>query len=431
MSKTQSPDSLLVDSEAELREMIGETFESHRKSRQADGSQRAHIDGDNMRRRFGMRRLSDVLAEKHEDRHPMATQPRAFIDALVHLDEFDQRLLQADVDLTEYSDRYPEPRREVLEWVAEHCELGRLNKGGTDTFLHGLPGSTKTTCMQYLAARVQEVNYEDAVWAAMPGRSQWVTLAPWATVFRPSDLDMRVRCVPVNPKIDPFEVEMDEIVRDVVEYDDPEDLMERMRKRPKGEFYVTYPDPKFRLCRYLTGFSYTPVWEADDLEEATDLEHWWFAWAEARVRGEQTYWTSLFLDEADELLDEDAAKDQHDYYQKVKNFRNSFRDFRKTKCSLYLAAHNRGEVNLKVRKKLRWTLTMNQEEMPGDAPVDGNYTEYMDPGEGMIWKRPKSASFSWPNMGSYISVPAKFIVEYPEYETERRAVARGGGEDSA
>lgn len=438
MSKSQQHSTtttdILIEDEAQLRDAILETFAPHEKSRQAvaDGSHTRHIDGENARQAFSMRGLADVLQEKLERNHPMATEPRAFIDAFIHLDDWDKRLIEAEnVSLEDYPERYPEPRRKILRWLGEHTDLARLNKGGTDAFIHGLPGSTKTTCLQYIAVRALE-NYEDVVWAATPGRSEWVTLAPWTTVAWPSDIEKRLRVNPVNPEVEPFHMPMADLVRDVVEYDDPEDLMETLRDRPKGEFYVVYPDPKFRLCQYFTRHSYTNIWEADELEEETPLVHWWFAFAKARVEGVHNDWMTYIHDEVDELLDEDASKDQHDTYQKVKMFKDSFRDFRKTKLSMYLAAHRRDEVNRKVRKKLRWTLTMNQEALPEDAPADGDVTKYMDLGEGMIWKSPKYASFSWPAMGSYFPSPAKFVVEYPGHDEAQRTLARpdSGGDGS-
>lgn len=442
MSKTQShthsegeqTTEILLEDEEQLREAILDTFASHESSRQAvaNPSPDRHIDGENARKAFGMRSLADVLDEQLERNHPMATEPRAFIDAFIHLDDWDKRLIESDdISLEDEAERYPKPRRKILQWLGEHTDLARLNKGGTDAFIHGLPGSTKTTCLQYIAVRAME-NFEDVVWAATPGRSEWATLAPWTTVCWPSDLEKRLQVNPVNPNVEPFHMPMSDLVRDVVEYDNPEDLMETLRDRPKGEFYVVYPDPKFRLCEYYTRHSYTNIWEADDLEEETPLVHWWFAFAKARVEGVHNDWMTFILDEADELLDDDASKDQHDTYQKVKMFRNSFRDFRKTKLSLYLAAHARDEVNLMVRKKLRWTLTMNQEELPEDAPADGDWTEDMDLGEGMIWKVQKYASFSWPPMGSYFPSPAKFVVEYPGHDEAQRGLARpqGGGDGS-
>lgn len=424
MSEATQPhdgdESLIIESEEELRREIAETFEPHLKSRQVTEHHNAHIDGQQMQQDFHMKSLADVLRRKEEDRHPLATEPRAFVDPLVHIRDHDAYLLENKVDLTTDERRYPRPRRRVLEWLTEHDErLAAMNKGGTDIFLHGLPGSTKTTCMHYLTVRVMEANNETVFWRATPGRSEWLPLARWATVAWPSSLEKVVKVVPFNSDIDPFEIEITDVVRDVLEYDDPLDLMEQVRDRPDGQFYVTYPDPEFRQCEYLTGWNYTNIWEAPSLREETPLIHWWFAFAQARVSGPYGYWTTFVLDEADELLPQEASKDDHDTYQKVLQFKDGFRDFRKDHLTLFLAAHSLAEVHEKVRKKLRWTLTMNQEDPPDDAPVDGPYTRYMDLGEGMIWKGPKSASFGWPNMKRYFSIPAKIEVEYPSYDTAK------------
>lgn len=428
--------SLFIESEEELREKIDETFVSHEKSRQATGVNKYHTDGENMRQQFNMKSLADTLRLQERENHPMAKHPRAFIDPIVHVRDHDlhaiERILDTGEDvvdvLEEYDEQFPLPRRQLLSWLAEDRDrLEKVNKGGKDVFIHGLPGSTKTTLLGYLACRVMEANNETVVWTATPGRSEWLMLAPWATVAFPEGVQRRTVVEPFNTRIGRFELDMDAFARDVITYTDPEDLMEQMRDRPDGQLYVTYPDPEFRGCEFLVGENYTSVWEAEDIHGTTPLEHWWFAWAKARVEGPYSYWTSLIGDEVDEWLDSDASDDEHGTYYKVKGFKDSFREFRKDHLSFFLACHNRDEVHSKVTKKLRWTATMNQEETPPDAPTDGDVTSRMDLGEGLIWKAVKYASFSWPNLKRFHSIPARVTVEYPQYDAELR---RKGGKDT-
>lgn len=249
-------------------------------------------------------------------------------------------------------------------------------------------------------------------------------MAPWATLALPEGLPVRVRVVPYETSVEPFEVPLRDLARDVIRYRSLRDLN---RQLMPGQFYVVYPDPYHRGAgevsrhRYWGPDAVTPRGE-DGPDEPTPANHWWFAYIAARItQDEYLHPTTIAADEAGNWIDTDAKKDVHDSYQKNDWLSKKFADARKKGLSLDTMTHAISELFARYRMKQRWWVTMNGVEppigktLPGDksCPMVADYTSGMDPGEGQIWNTNNYASISWPNVKREARLDAEISIDFP------------------
>jgi len=235
--------------------------------------------------------------------------------------------------------------------------------GGTDFLATGKPGCGKSTLAINWAVRLLEVNDEKVVWRGSPSRSEWLPLAPWATILLPEDVDVTAELVPKNPEQETISVEIENMVREVKRYEDPEHATALLEP---GTFHVLYPDPDMKGCERVYRESqkvYETPGDRDELFHPEDpLTHFWFAWILSRVESGPFDFTSLVLDEIGDIAPDTARSDSYATHQKVELLRDAFVDARKTGLSLFAFGHSEGDIHHYVRKKIRWRIAM-----PGNA----------------------------------------------------------------
>ncbi|QIO23098.1 hypothetical protein [Haloarcula sp. JP-L23] len=437
-----------ADSQAQIREQLRTLTEPHTTSCQAlgDPSAQNHNDGEDIHKRFGKKPLHRYLHDAEGVPMSIAQHPEAFVDALVYTDERDLELLRALAGKVDYHpdnsrlshealERYPPYRAKVFEWIAD--KPSRVNRigavKGTDMFIHGEPGGGKTTLALSMVMWRMQVNNETCIWAESVDesgtneRTEWLALAPYATLAIPEGMNTRVRIVPEAHGVDEFEVTPEDIARDVIRYESVQDLMSQLLP---GQFYVVFPDPLHRGCRDVSKFNFfdyrmtTPV-DEDGPTKPTDADHWWFAFVAHRITGDVfVHPTFVNLDEAGNILDADAEKDAHEHYDKIKWFRNKYADARKKGLSFSYQAHALSEVHRFARQKIRWRLTMNGNSpplgrtLPGDrsCPLNEDLTSDMDTGEGMPWKAPNFAKLKWPNMKGDARLDAEVSIDFLNWQ---------------
>jgi hypothetical protein len=277
----------------------------------------------------------------------------------------------------------------ALEHAKDHSAYSP--PGGTDFLAVGKPGSGKSTLGLYWSARLLETNNETVVWRGSESRSEWVPFAPWARVCLPSSCDVTARLKSDDPdKPNSREVDLDDIAREVVYYDDPGHLNEELLER--GKFHVVYPDPQMKGCQKL----YEESSKRYELEFSPNdpVKHWWVAWVLARVEHGPYNFTSLLLDEVGDIISQDASKDEFSTYEKVLLFRDCFVDARKFNLSVYMFGHSEADIHEKLRRKVRWRITMNQIANPtrpgqvvgvNSVPMDTDMTSHMPVGRALMW----------------------------------------------
>ena len=322
--------------------------------------------------------------------------------------------------------------REAFQWPSvipnclEHSWDSPTDEvdGGTDWLARGKPGTGKSTLATYLAVRLLEINDEKVVWRGSSSRSEWLALAPWTTIAVPAGIPIDVRIVPESPQVAPFHVDLEDICRDVVRYESPRDLLGKLLE---GQFYVVFPDPLHRGCEDASRHAFhgpervTPVGEPGP-SSPTPADQWWFAFVQARIKlSEFNHWTSILFDEAGNLFDPDAEKDEHDEYQKIRKFAKDFADARKNGVSVYSYAHALSEVTHFFRANQRWWVTMAGatppigKSLPGDksCPIPTErYSRNMETGEAMAWNANNYASISWPNVKGQARLDAEVSIDF-------------------
>jgi len=269
--------------------------------------------------------------------------------------------------------------------------------GGTDFMCFGKPGSGKSTQGLEWAIRLLEVNNrpgmsEAVVWRASESRSEWTPLAPWATVCLPASCDVDVRLESTDPDSPGTrEVALEDVVREVRYYEDPRDLFANHVEA--GKFHVVYPDPQMRGCQEV----YEDSAHRYDLEftDGDPVDHWWVAAVLARVEhGPFHEFVSFVMDEIGDVIPQGASKDAFDSYQKVELFRDVYVDARKFGVSLFTYGHSPEDVHEKVRRKVRWYITMNGIANPTKAsqvvgansvPMNRDLTSHLPVGKCLMW----------------------------------------------
>lgn len=298
--------------------------------------------------------------------------------------------------------------------------------GGTDFLCRGKPGTGKSTLANYLALRQTEINKEKVVWRGSSSRSEWLPLAPWVRLCLPRGVDCDLRLEPKDPSepsVELNESDLKEIVREVVRYDNPVDLNKRVLK--EGVIHVVYPDPEMRGCQAVYEDSpekqYDSPPKRDALFSSEDpANHWWFAWALARVENGPHHWTTWICDEIGDLCPQSANKDSFGSYQKVELLKDTWVDLRKFGVSVFAFAHSEKDVHQMIRHKLRWRIQMPNTANPTSSSgvvgfetvaMDRDITSWMDVGEALMYTETNFEKFAWSDMSTNTSYKLKIKLE--------------------
>lgn len=258
------------------------------------------------------------------------------------------------------------------EWEAD---ITRTPKG-TSAIVRGKRGTGKSTLRDYLAIRLMELNNERVVVRGRQNSSDWRRFAPWTTLYLPSDTDITTEWDIVTDRQNPS---LDDLVRDVVYYDDVHDLLQTLEARPGGTYNVVYPDPEHRGCNDIIDDSssvphpieFTPQSSPSD-REPTPVSHWWFAFMLARtdsgkVRDEdgEPLWMTLLIDEIGELAPENppGGEDGHYTWEAVEMMASMMIDVRSAGFSIIGICHHWSQIAAKWRKEFNFRISM-----PDDRP---------------------------------------------------------------
>jgi len=306
---------------------------------------------------------------------------------------------------------FPEVVPDALEHSWERD--GPIGVGGTDFLATGKPESGKSTLALYWSIRLLEVNDEAVVWRGSESRSEWVPLAPWTKVCIPAGLDVDATLKSKDPTKPVRDVELEDVAREVVRYDDVRDLNENVLE--PGTFHVVYPDPEFKGCQAAleeSAKTYDIAFEKGD-----PPKHWWVAWMLDRVEKGPYLWTSLMFDEVGDVLPQSASKDEYDTYQKVELFVDCFVDARKFGLSVYAFGHSETDIHQLIRHKIRWRITMNRKANPtssgnvvgvDNVPMNTDMTSHMNIGRALMWTSTRfDPSLAW----SDVPAPTDEILE--------------------
>lgn len=286
-----------------------------------------------------------------------------------------------------------------------------MDAGGTDVLATGKPGSGKSTQACHFATRTMEINDETVVWRASSTRSEWLPLAPWATVCLPRSIDPEIELEPMDPLDDPISIsvdELEEIVRSVEFYEDPLDLNQNVLDRDGdvggGRLAVVYPDPDMARCDEI--YQESP-YRKEELEFSSEdpPKHWWFAWLLARIDRGPHHWMTWICDEIGDLVPQNARKDSYGSYQKVELAKDLWVDARKKNLSIFSWGHAEVDVHQMLRHKVRWRIQMPGKANPtskgdlvgfGSVPMNHDLTSSMRIGEGLLYTERHFQKFRWP-----------------------------------
>lgn len=425
------------------------------KTQQETGDANAHTIGENMVRNLGMTRFPAILDKLQrvpdpatgEPPHAILRYPTALLDNIIHLSELDKYRLECE----DYQG-LPRVRRQVFEYLNNPdtpVDPGDFDAiGGTDAAIYGGMGRGKSTFLTTMVARILEINNEAVVWRGTSARTEWLPLAPWATVVLPKGVDATVTLAPPNDDgagsdmdFEPIKVDLERIVRDVKYYDGLTDLNHNVLER--GGFHVVYPDPRFRECEEVTKratetkvLEYTSPWEAhrdDELgaEDITPEKFWWFAWAIHHVSEGLDMPVSWFADEIKALWTNGAEKADQDHPRFIRALADKYVDVRRSGLSIYAVGHIlRKHFHHKIRDYMRWGVTMsgtpnphNEDILSGRAPMTRDYTSGMPKGKALFWNVSSQSfsEFDWDDIPQRHKVPGKLRITYPGVEEVKEA----------
>lgn len=301
-----------------------------------------------------------------------------------------------------------------------HPPTGHI-KGGKDFLARGKPGSGKSTLANHIAAIGVEQG-TTVVWRGSPSRSEWLPLAPWARVCLPrAARSIEIMLEPEDKSREVVELGLDELeqmVREVVYYDNPLDLNHNVLTAPPGDrskplgdshgtFNVVYPDPMMTRCQ--------EIYEESDVKEEgieftpeSPLNHWWFGWFMARIDYGPHSFMDWIADEFGEVAPTDVEKDEFGSYQLVNILRDKWVDARKNGLSAYMFVHDEAECNPKIVKKVRWRVQMPLTGNPTskgavlgfeNVPMETDMmSRYKNPGTALMYDESSFEKFDWADL---------------------------------
>lgn len=325
----------------DIDDVLSKIPDPHTSSRQYTGDQRRHDDHEDILNTFG--HSHDAIWQTWTAREIEAQNLDAEPGDLV----FEKVLLP---NITHHSWEYTDQK---------------LLEGGTDFLAIGSPGSGKSNMALNHSVRLMEENDEKVVWRASTARSEWLPFAPWARVCLPRGVDIDARFVPKNPDQEEVDVPLEDVVREVVRYDDPVHLNTELLK--PGQFHVVYPDPEMRGIQALYESTQEKQYDGLQFTEEDPLSHWWFGYMLARVERGPYHWTSLIFDEIGDIAPEAARNDEYAHYQKIEMFKDCLVDARKTGLSIFMFGHSESDIHSMIRRKIRWRIAMPGKANPTKA----------------------------------------------------------------
>lgn len=328
---------------------------------------------------------------------------------------------------------YPEviPNTLTHTWDAG----AKQSAGGTDVLATGPPGAGKSTLALNLCERVMELNNEAVVWRASTSRSEWIPFAPWTRLCLPAGVDVDARIQPKDPTADAVDVDLEEIVREVVRYDDPVQLNTELIE--PGMFHVVYPDPWMNGLQRLYESVQEKQYDGVAFEPGDPLNHWWFGWILARIERGPHHWMTWVCDEIGDLAPEAARNDEYAHYQKVEMLKDCIVDARKKGLTFHFYGHTESDIHSMVRKKVRWRVTMNGTANPTKAsqvvgfkrvPMDHDHTSSLPIGEGLMFTQQAFEKFSWKNIPKPVDGTLEVRLDAPVSTPDGDNDAVNGGE---
>lgn len=372
-----------------------------------------------------------VLKQGERIDHPIVKFPSAYLDALIHVDDAEIWALE-DGDIGYFEEQgAPRTRIEVMKWISEHPDvIERLSDGGTDMHAHSKPGKGKTSFgMLPGVVRMMEVNNETVLWplpadkTGLVEEAEVLPLAPWMTLLRPKGVKIGAEFVPKNPRLDKVDVDLTtpHPFRDVIEYEDPVDILENIVVR--GGAYAILPDPRFRECERLTATNYISPWDAEDINEVTRLRHWDHALMAARAKADQFLHPSVQIeDEFSDLVPMNPRADASDTYAKVKSWPEVYGKARKKNHSLLSMSHSISRIDEDVLEKERWFVTMPDTDVPGSVPgisnppISKQFMHGKKLGTAVVWNTTRFSEISWSNPYRTIDFRGELNIYYPEWQ---------------
>lgn len=422
---------------------------------QINGDGRSRVLGENMAENLGMRNWISVMRSLEIQPHPFTgdpphsilQHPGAFLDMIVHLNEVDRLRL-------EYQDfeGLPSTRRKMFKYLLHPDRPVDVDDipstGGTDAVVTGAPGSGKTTLMITLAVRIMEINNEAVVWRGSSSRTEWLPLAPWTRLCLPRGIDHEAvlappkdESLPVDVDFDPVDVNLEDVVSEVVYYDDLTDLNTNVLE--EGGFHVVYPDPKFRECEEITRradettpLDYITAWEAledDDLDasDVTPVKAWWYAWLIHHTAEGAQMPVSWFCDEVKNVFPNGARNEKTDIPKMIEAVSDKYIDMRRNGLSVYLIGHNRKKhVSHHIRHLMRWGITMNgksnpvnEEALSGRAPMNRDIASELGIGQALVWtvSNQQFSLLPWDDINDEYKIPGKMKVTFPGVQEVKEA----------
>lgn len=353
------------------------------------------------------------------------------------LPEFEPEAFYPDHPDTDDRVRLVYPDLICHEATANALESNR----GTDALVKGNRDAGKTTLATNLAVRlmadqhgktighpmeddtaIEEHNDNIVVWRGSAERSGWIRLKKWATLYLPKHADVEARWM--NESDIPTEAvdDLDDVVRDVVYYEDVYDLLDQLGEGKAGTFNVVYPDPSFAGCEQVMRETdrvagtprYRSAAEVGEGEDPTSIHHWWFAFLTARTEYGPMEWMSLIFDEANDLLPSDASNDDDDHVKKIELLRSIWASSRKRLLSIFWFVHHKEAIHPKIRREVKWRIDMPDDEpnprmeqrssVPvglGQVPMDRDITSKLNKGTALCYTAAEFTLFGWKDIPGF------------------------------
>lgn len=419
-------------------DILRRSFDSHDTSRQAvyhakNGRKpfaeiNRHEDGEYLYQRFGMKPFWKALraeerAQERGVRSEILSFPETYLNAVVHLNDAEKAALEEnDFDFFEDTTK---TRQKVLEFLAEHPGiLSVIEDGGKDIHGHSRPGRGKTSFMNVIGA-VQniEINNDTVLWMLTLDELEALPLAPVMTILKPAGVEVTATAKPTKYTLPNVEIPLDLVFRDVIEYEDPEDLFEKV---VPGGIYGVLPDPHFRRCEELVRATYRSAWEEEEAAKVTPLRDFIHAVLEVRAKRDVfLHPTTLIVDEFGDLVPENPEDNHHDEKEKVKEWPKRYGKLRKKNGSLFAVSHTLNEPDSRVLAKERWFATFPRTPVPsssraglGDVPLPKNKPKHIDVGTAYVWDSVNYVEVSWPNPYRAYEWHGEIDIRYPEMEAQ-------------
>ncbi|MCS3922009.1 DNA replication protein DnaC [Methanococcus voltae PS] len=283
--------------------------------------------------------------------------------------------------------------------------------GGKECLITGPPGTGKSTLMLRFA--MQLMNNEYVIWRGRDTES-YHYIENWE--------EKVLIHHHINDEVDIFKITEDSRVKSDLRKKSYKDIKHLVSNFEKGVLNVVYTPTTYKVSpKLIETIESTNTLIFSDKEKNTKNNNlFWFEFFDYYLTLDYAKWTSIFIDEADDLF---PATFKGIAYRILERFTTNFKDYRKSWISLYCGVHNSFDLDYHIVGKFQYYIYLKAASVPNSRDIDKSVIKRLKKGEYLIENGNFGfQSFKKLKVRDYLIRASIKTIKHPEEEQEESKI---------